>query len=280
MSEWYRTPHYAAPPLDPAEPLSVRVLVTGLSPLVPSATYGAMTTIVGLCLDEPRFWIRFDEVEAHPLGAVAGLRRHDVVRAVVEPDHTDPRPESWKIQNGSLIVERHTDRTSRRSNHLDRRAEWSMCDLQSANADRRDGPAPTPARSLALVRVAALHAVTVGRAAPPTPAEEWSLTEWRRGGAELLDMAILDQLTRPRFTLSYHYRCAHPNCRTHRQQLRDRDVVAFQQRHARLPDRALWRALVDEFWSPLLQPGRRVALLVGNRRDRPDVFDVLASTVR
>ncbi|MFY1636291.1 hypothetical protein ACN27F_23965 [Solwaraspora sp. WMMB335] len=273
MSELYRTPYYDAPPPKDSEATRIRVLVTGITPPVPSATYGAVTTLVGLRLNEPRHWIRFDEVAAHPLGPTAPVQRYDVISAVVEPDRTDPRPESWRILNGSLRVQREARRWTQRTALLHRRDEGSMCDLEESAASRPD------AQSMALIRIAELRYVRVTRTPVAPPAERWSAATWRRAEADLFRPVVNAMLRRPPFTLAYRYYCHHPACRSHVQELCDREVVAFQQRRRRYCGLPLRRALAGEFWWPLRQPGRQVAFLVGNRRDNPARFDVLDTVI-
>lgn len=273
MSELYRRPHYDPPPGKDSTATPMQVLVTGITPPVPSATHGAMTTLVGLRLDGPQHWIRFDEIPAHPLSQTAPVQRYDVVSLVAEPDRADPRPESWRILDGTLRVRHDARRWPRRTAVLHRRTEWSMCDLRQAAADRDD------AQSLALIRVAELRYVRVGRTPVAPPAQRWSAATWRRDEPDLFRPIVYDMLRRPPFVLAYRYRCHHNRCWGHVQHLRDRDVVTFQQRRRRYCGLPLRRALVGEFWWPLRQPGREVAFLVGNRRDAPAIFDVLDTII-
>lgn len=273
MSELYRRPYYEPPPGKNSGATPMQVLVTGISPPVPSATYGAMTTLVGLRLDGPRHWIRFDEIPAHPLSQSAPVRRYDIVSAVAEPDPDDPRPESWRVHDGTLRVRHEARQWPRRTAILHQHAEWSMCDIHQATTGR------DAAQSVALIRAAELRYLRIGRTPVAAPAERWSAATWRRHEPDLFRPIVHDLLRRPPFTLAYRYRCHHPGCAGHVQQLRDRDVVAFQQRRRRYCGLPLRRALVGEFWWPLRQPGREVAFLVGNRRDAPTTFDVLDTVI-
>ncbi|MFV2022672.1 hypothetical protein [Micromonospora sp. LOL_023] len=273
MSELYRTPRYDPPSPKDSGTTPMQVLITGITPPVPSATHGAMTTLVGLRLDGPQHWIRLDEIPAHPLSQTAPVRRHDIVSLVAEPDPDDPRPESWRAHHGTMRVWHEARRWPRRTAILHRHAEWSMCDIGQAAAERDD------AQSLALIRVAELRYVRIDRAPVAPPAERWSAATWRRDEPDLFRPIVHDMLRRPPFTLAYRYRCHHSGCWGHVQHLRDRQVAAFQQHRRSYCGLPLRRALVGEFWWPLRQPGRQVAFLVGNRRDSPSTFDVLDTAI-
>ena len=273
MSELYRTPHHQPPPGKNSDTTPMQVLVTGITPPVPSATHGAMTTLVGLRLDGPQRWIRFDEIPAHPLSQTAPVRRYDIVSAIAKPDPADPRPESWRVHDATLRVRHEARRWPGRAAILHRHAEWSMCDLEDSAARHPD------AQSLALIRVAELRYVRVNRTPVAPPAERWSAATWRRTEPDLFRPVVHDLLRRPPFTVAYRYHCHHPVCRSHVQDLRDWDVVAYQRARQKYCGLPLRRALAREFWWPLCQPGREVAFLVGSRRDAPATFDILDTVI-
>ena len=246
-------------------PSRKRILITVKAAPHPSTLYGETVCVAGLSLDEgTEGWVRLYPINFRHIQTDRAFRKYDVVTVDVRPAN-EPRYESWKPAIDSLRVETHLDTWVDRMRYLAPFADDTMCDL---NARHADGP------SLGLVKTREVVRLKIEDHPGWTEAEQAKINAYMNQG-ELFDSGQpKNALEPPRYNVSYIWRCAAPDCRTHYQQILDWEMVAFQRRLPRDRDVAL--AMIRRKWfEDICSPRNSVHFYVGNQAKRHNVFRVL-----
>jgi len=249
-------------------PLPLKLLITVKAAPNPSARYGETVCVGALSVDpDRRGWIRLYPIHFRDLDDDSKFHKYDIVTVDALPALQDRRPESWKPIAGSINALHHLSAGQARRRYLDPYVEDSLCQIierARASAD---------AKSIALVRVADVSALTIRRH------PGWSADEQRKIDAYVNQLELLGPhrrtpLQAPRFTGVYRYRCADPRCRGHNQSLLDWEFVRLQRRLGALSDAEATEQLRAKFLTELCSAGRDVAFYVGNQAARPQAFSI------
>lgn len=261
------------PTSKPVSAARLRILITVKAAPNPSATHGETVCVAGLRLGDlgPEGWIRLYPINFRHLSpATQQFSKYDVVTVDCEPA-VEARLESWRPDMSTLHVENAVSGWPRRRLLLEPVIDRSMCSI------RRDAAADVRARSLALVRPTEILGFRL------EPHSGWSQDEQAKIDAYVnqLELGVFDDapdktpLEAPRFRGYYTWRCADPQCSTHKQSIIDWEFVALQRRLLNRSDAEARTAIRQRFYEEICSPRNDVAFFVGNQAKRPQTFSIL-----
>lgn len=249
----------------------MRVLVTVKAYPQPSRRYGETVCVAGVRvdLDQPK-WIRLYPINYREIEYVDRFNKYQFIDLRAFKASADPRPESFKpnlpsASLGETVSTAHDWRE--RWRYLESFAgSVSTCDLL------REQDYPN-ARSLALVKPAEIIDLVI------EPNDDFSADK-----KQIVDLAAQGDLfaegrkaLEPApYRLRYHYRCAAPTCRTHKQTLVDWEAGQAARKWSELyPEAEMPARLREKFLEQLCARERDTHFFLGNQHLHKRSFLVL-----
>ncbi|HEX3679326.1 MAG TPA: hypothetical protein VHU90_06375 [Galbitalea sp.] len=245
----------------------LRVIVTVKAAPNPSDKYGETVCVAGVSADPARpGWFRLYPINFRELGDDASFRKYDVISVDAVPARQDARAESWRPRMNTLRIDNHVADRHRR--------EWidpyvgltTMCGLNRGATMRSP--------SLGLIQPQKVTDLVITRHPGWTTAQQAKIDKYV-GQLDLFGTEDRTALQAPRFIGTYHYVCAEPDCRGHRQGIIDWEFVALQRKLRDRDDQTATRLLRQKFLDQMCAPNRNVAFYVGNLAAHPTTFSVL-----
>lgn len=228
----------------------------------PSAKYGDTVCVAGIRTDrEPYEWIRLYPVNFRWLSAEHQFKKYEIVTVNVKKrDGRDPRPESYTPDLDNLVrTGEVVKKWSERLEVVSKMPVDTMCDLIAA---AKNDP---QAKSLGLVKPRDVTLVFTDHA-------EWTADEInkmrQRMDTEinaLIPSGNIPQiLRRPRFKVSYRFKCDSSACIGHTSQILDWELSELQRRLEGLTDEKLKESIELKFLEQMFNKNRETLLFVGN----------------
>lgn len=261
-----------APAKPPGDiPVHMRVLITVKAAPNPSETYGETVCVAGLRLDlgEPG-WVRLYPINYRELETNQKFKKYDIVSLQARPNHSDPRPESFRPLLNTVKHERFLKPWDQRRPYVVDQLHESMCELL---ANTRANPAGK-SRSLAAIRPRRVLGIDIQPHPGWTPEEQAKIDHYANQ-PDLFDRAPRTALQAPRFKGWYRYLCHSGSCNGHRQGIIDWEWVGFQRKVPNYDDQRLQAALRTRFYDEICATDRDVIFYLGNQAKRLQTFMVL-----
>ncbi|MGH3840551.1 MAG: hypothetical protein ACRDS0_03765 [Pseudonocardiaceae bacterium] len=266
-------PDYEQTPTKPPGdiPVHMRVLITVKAAPNPSETYGETVCVAGLRLDpEEAGWVRLYPINYRELETNQKFKKYDIVSLQARPNHSDPRPESFRPLLNTVKYEQHLKPWKPRHPYVVDHLHESMCELLANTRANPHGKS----RSLAAVRPRVVQDIDIAPH-PGWTAEEKAKIERYASQPDLFDRAPRTALEAPRFKGWYKYRCHSASCKGHRQGIIDWEWVALQRKLSHYDDQQLQAALRTRFYDEICGADRDVIFYLGNQAKRLQTFMVL-----
>ncbi|WP_329258720.1 hypothetical protein OG417_21290 [Actinoallomurus sp. NBC_01490] len=266
-------PDYEQEPAKPPGelPEEMRVLITVKAAPNPSETYGETVCVAGLRLDVDRpGWVRLYPINYRELETNQKFKKYDIVSLQARPNHSDPRPESFRPLLNTVRREGHLKPWKPREPYVVDHLYESMCALLTGV---RTNP-PGKSRSLAAIRPRVVQGIDI-EPHPGWTAEEQAKIDNYVNKLDLFERAPRTALEAPRFKGWYRYLCHSASCKGHRQGIIDWEWVALQRKLPGYDDQRLQAALRKKFLDEICGADRDVIFYLGNQAKRMRTFMVL-----
>jgi hypothetical protein len=245
---------------------TLRVLVTVKAYPAVGKKHGEAVCVAGIDVDARR-WIRLYPVPFRDLPDPNRFQKYETIELRARKAATDPRPESYTPDTGSIKVIRKRlpgGKARGRRAYVEPLESASMCEIRR----RREADGT----SLGVFRPAELVDFLVEEDRTP-----WDPEKQVRIDQTSLLMPGKTALEKVPYRFRYVYRCADPDCNGHRQMIIDWEIGAsfrrFRDRYGS-EERAVeevQRKWTEELWGP----NRDTFFYTGNHHDNPDGFLVL-----
>lgn len=235
-----------------------------------SRKYGEVSCIAGLDMDTGG-WIRLYPVPFRSLEDQQQFRKYEPIRATVQRPRGDRRPESWRVDAGSIevigpVISAARSWAARRSIVKPAIGE-SMCATHRAQKEEKT--------SLQMFRPREVSDLVIEEV-ERDPEKGRMAEAWAAQGS-FLDAGDLKQqreaLEQIPFRFKYRYRCSDSECPGHLQSIVDWEIV---QLFRRVRDGSDWRKKLREKWlDQMCGEDKDTAFIVGNQHQYPNGFLVL-----
>lgn len=217
-------------------------------------------------------WIRLFPVPFRDLPQDVQFRKWQRVQVEATRPRSDPRPESWTPDIGTLRMMETLPAGDwkQRRELIDQLPERTMCEMNALN--KMEPGRDTKADSLAVVRP---------RAAPKLSITRRTDDDISAGRAKQAQGAlpIFASATEPievlEYSFHYQYQCLNEGCNGHRQSIIDWEIAqAYRRWRDDYPDS--WQEQLRKKWEDQLwAQGRDTRLFVGNQHQHPASFLIL-----
>lgn len=249
----------------------IRVLVLVKATPQPSRQYGDTVCVAGINLDAsiPE-WVRLYPVPFRYLEGERQFKKYDIITVRIRGAGGDKRPESRKIDAGSIEIGAHLDGWSQRTAWVEPLAGPSMCGMiEKVKADLN-------ASSLGAVRLA-MPPILRFSEHPGWSDEELARFNSYRNQGDLFRETPPTLLDPPRLVVRLEYRCQEQGCAGHLQKVIDWELTALQLRYRRKSTAELKAIITRNFLEIPFSDDREPMVLVGNQENvqRRAAFTVL-----
>lgn len=240
---------------------TVRVLVTVKASPQPSSTYGDTVCVAGTLMDlaNPR-WIRLYPVPFRYLEDSQQFAKYSVIDVKLHESTQDQRPESAKIDAGSIEVLQQLPPWAPRAEWVEPLIGPTMCSMQRAVRIQPDAP------SLGAIRPRKVdEELAFELHGPWSDKQLQALSEAASPG--LFGPPAAMTLLPPRFIVRLHFWCYEDDCPGHRLRIIDWELTALQGHGSRLSDDRLRSSITDRFMTRMFLSGTDPIIFVGNQAD-------------
>lgn len=236
----------------------INVLVTVKATPQLSRTYGDTVCVAGIALNPLRL-VRLYPVPFRYLDGSQQFKKYDLISVRVRNAGSDGRPESLKLDAGSVEIYDHLDKWSTRAPYVEPLVGGSLCQLQ--RLARSDLNAP----SLAIVPPAQVSRLEISKHAGWTPEQRHRFEVYAQQG-DLLREAEPHILEAPRLEARLVFRCNEAACAgAHRVKIIDWELTALQRRYSRASDAEVERVVREKFLTQMFASRRAPAIFLGNQ---------------
>jgi hypothetical protein len=243
-----------------------RILVVVKTYPNPSRTYVETVCCAGVDVDSCS-WVRLYPIRFRQL-ADKGFAKYQIIRCRVRKAIQDPRPESYRIDEKTIVPERFVDTSGRWHKRfaIMPPASRSLDDIQAANRSK--------ARiSLGMFRPKQVMRLVIEPATPWTEAQRAALKQQRMGldGPGLEHLRQLEQIP---WKFSYEFECDDEHCRGHKLQILDWEIgEAYRQWSRKYP--ADWEARIRDRFEREFTIEKDLHLVVGTVSTHPHTFVII-----
>jgi hypothetical protein len=250
--------------------LEMKVVITVKAYPNPSSGYTETVCVAGLRIDvEPYEWVRLYPVRFRMLPRVQQFKKYDIVRLRAVKASNDPRPESYKIIEGSIEVLDHVANNpywSDRMAFLKPAEVASMCELQRLQGER--------GTSLGFFKPAEIKDFF------------WTATsgEWTDGQLGALEQGnLFCETTGPRlekipYDFRFRFRCSDPDCKgNHRMKMIDWEIGQLWRNLAGRPEQERLAAMRTRWFDRICSSKRDTYFYAGSVANHPTSFVLLGA---
>ncbi|MBM4042852.1 MAG: hypothetical protein FJ290_30555 [Planctomycetes bacterium] len=243
-----------------------RILITVKTYPQPSMKYEETVCVAGIDVDSPQ-WIRLYPVQYRDLPFAQQFRKYEIVSLFLEKHRQDSRPESYRPDYDSLVVE----------GSLPAGGDWY---------ERRRFVEPTASESMCAIQME--HKATKKSLGCFRPGEvedfiiETDLPQWEgKQRSALLQLSLFETARRPLekvpLKFFYRYRCRDRGCPGHRQMFLDWEAFQlYRNLRAKVASlEVIKQKLREKFLDELCGAARDTFFFVGNHSTHPASFMVL-----
>ena len=252
--------------LEPTSSEERRILIVVKTYPNPSQTYVETVCCAGVDLAS-RSWMRLYPIRFRLL-ADKRFAKYQVIRCHVRKAVTDPRPESYRIDEESIVPEGTVPASGGWAKRfaLMPPLSPSLDAIQAAN------------RSKAATSLGWFRPKTIKRLVTE-PAEAWSAAQRRALQQETMGLdgqrlTMLNELEQIPWKFSYEFECADERCRGHKLSILDWELGQSYRSWSK-PSGADWEALIREKYEREFREERDLHLVVGTVSNHPHTFVIV-----
>lgn len=237
----------------------------------PSKKYGTTVCVAAVTVPDGR-WIRLYPMRLTHYPKQKRFKKYQMFDVRVQKDHKDPRPESYRIDEDTLVLRGKSVGTSagwsERKRLLAEAPVSSLCELQRLRKVR--------GQSLGMIRVGEITGFDTVEA----DEEKYEEAEKKYEYAATPD--LFDDETRRiealPFKYRYIFRCTDPMCNGHRCSIIDWEAYELHRKMVRDHGEAKAFNKVKEMYVDFIcRPDKETYFFMGNMKQHPDSFLVLGA---
>lgn len=234
----------------------------------PSITYGSTVCVAGVTIPEGR-WVRLYPIRFSELSA-GGFSKYQPIEVTAAKSPKDSRPESYRVDEGSIRILRETVGTknawAERKRLLAEATFASLCELQ--RIQKQDGS------SLGMIRVREIKDFRTVEA----DEEDFNKSERKNEYAATADLFNEDTLRVESLSFKYLYRftCMDETCKGHNCSIIDWEAYQLHRKMVeQWGEETAFEKVKYRFVNDLCGPNKETYFFMGNMQQHPGSFLVL-----